>query len=506
MNEKIEQIRMELIRESKTNPRKTFNPADEKELVESIKASGIVSPLILRPAIDGQNEVVDGARRLRAAKAAGLPEVPAIIRQYTDEEAYEVQLISFAQRVDIHPLDEAAAYEQLRKKKFDVGQIAAKVGKERSYIAKRLQLLSLIDAATKQLQDGKISLDYAIEIARLRPEMQKEALEALRYDLSTLAELREYIQDNLLLNLDSVSFQKGDATLLPKAGPCTSCPKRSGNSPDLFGDISKKGNHCLDRECFTAKTDAFAWSKLAEAEAQGRKLTRITDNYTPRKGIEAIGRKDYSVVGKRDATGEGIYVDGPEAGKVTPIRVEGKKAASGGASSAAPGKKLPKAELQKRFKRRLEIFGNKVEQEARLRIYKPLILRLKWPIDRKDFEIIMLELIDRSDYDSDSVGQATGIKIFDGSGHPALSTKDLAKFSDQQLVQTAFAIVMSQELVKDPLFTPEDSDRMDALCSRHGVDRKKIREEVAKEMEAKKPKPPVAEPKKPTVKKKAKKA
>ena len=171
MKEEVQVVAIDKIDKSKTNPRQFFDPAAMKDLTESIASRGIEDPLKLRPKGD-RYELVDGERRLLAAKAAGAKEVPAIVRPYTDEEAVEVQLISFTQRVDIHPLDEAEANAQLQAKHFVIEEIAKKVGKERSYIAKRLQLVTLIEPAKKAFRENRIFLGHAILIARLQSKDQ----------------------------------------------------------------------------------------------------------------------------------------------------------------------------------------------------------------------------------------------------------------------------------------------------------------------------------------------
>lgn len=244
--------------ESKTNPRTVFNPQEDKELMESIKSKGILDPLSVRELKDkkGFYEIVDGARRFRAAKEAGGDSVPCVIHGYLDDEVLEIQLISFTQKSGIHPLDEAKAYNELVKKKYTIEQIALKVSKERSYIAKRLKLVTLIDPAKEALGKGTITLPMALEIACLLPEQQKEALKACTdpYDRMDLADLKKFISNEFLLNLDGAPFKKDDATLLPKAGACSVCPKMTGNNPDLFGDV--RGKKCTDGKCFREKIKA----------------------------------------------------------------------------------------------------------------------------------------------------------------------------------------------------------------------------------------------------------
>jgi ParB/RepB/Spo0J family partition protein len=501
MIEKIERVRIELIRESKTNPRKTFNPADEKELVESIKASTIVSPLILRQSNDGQFEIVDGARRFRAAKVAGLAEVPSILRPYTDEEAYEVQLISFAQRVDIHPLDEAAAYEQLRKKKFDIAQIAAKVGKGKGYIARRLQLTSLIAPAKKAFSDGSIALNVAIEISRLDDAQQKDILrKADDWDWD-LEQIRRHIASDILLNLDAAPFKKSDAMLVPAAGACIVCPKCTAANMALFDDISKKGNHCLDTKCFSEKLAAFAKQLREKLEEEGKEVILVSSEDYQDKKDGALGYDSYSQL-KKNQTSKvwGHFIDGDRKGMILPILLKGKHKAE----QASSGVRLEPSAAHKKelYKRRCEIFENRVEQEARLRTYGSMLLRMKWPVDRKDFEWLVCHLLQAAhNLDLERLGKCLGVNlevIDDKLGYddePEIGA--LSKLTDQQLVQVAFGIVLEQELISDPLMHIPGDDRLASICSRHNVDRKEIHDKVAKEMEGKKPKPPAAETKKP---------
>ena len=507
MIENLTTVVIDALVESKTNPRKTFDPAQERELVESIKAKGIVTPLLVRQ-VNEHLEIVDGARRYRAAKAAGLPAVPAIVRPYTDEEAYEVQLISFAQRVDIHPLDEAAAYEELRKKKFDIAQISAKVGKDRSYIAKRLQLGKLIEPVKEALRKEQITLGHALELARVDSTVQKELLGDCtdQFRPLTLAELREKISDEVLINLDTASFAKDDAKLLPKAGACTACPKRTGNSQDLFGDISKKGNHCLDGKCFNAKIDAFFELKKAQAEADGLELVRISDNYSSRKGSGAIGTEKYNVVAKKDATRQGIFIDGPNRGQIVPIRMAGEKQTSEGDSSGPKGH-LSKAEMNQRYKHRIEIWQNKIEQANRVLLYNKIILQVRWPLSRKEFELLLGNLFKRFDRAPiQMICESVGIKP------PSVNRSDVQKWiegiaknlTDQQVCQVAIGAVLWDELIQDPGSRATDPDRFNAMLSVHkAVDEKAIRAKVTAEMLPKKPKPPKVEP---PAKPKAKKA
>lgn len=138
------------IKPSTTNPRRHFDEASLDELGASIAESGIQVPLLVRPLLDedgdtvrDQYELVAGERRFRAAMKLGLMEVPCLVRAMTDEEAGEASIIENLQRLDVQPLEEAEAFDELRNRLGSIPAVSAKVGKEQSYIAKCLRLLSL---------------------------------------------------------------------------------------------------------------------------------------------------------------------------------------------------------------------------------------------------------------------------------------------------------------------------------------------------------------------------
>jgi ParB family transcriptional regulator, chromosome partitioning protein len=127
-----------LLTESKTNPRRTFEDDSLKELAESIRTQGILSPLLVRPTTEQGFEIVFGARRYRAAQMAEAATVPVRIKNLTDAEALEAQLIENLQRRDVHPMEEANGFRallNLEEQKYSVEQIAARTGKSPAYVA-----------------------------------------------------------------------------------------------------------------------------------------------------------------------------------------------------------------------------------------------------------------------------------------------------------------------------------------------------------------------------------
>lgn len=170
---------------SSTNPRKSFDQKQLDELTESIKEKGVVQPILVRPHAPGKDavfskyEIVTGERRYRAAKAAGLTDIPAMIKDLSDQDALEIQVIENLQRANVHPLEEAEGYAALnRRPGCNAGVIAAKIGQSEKYVYDRLKLLSLIPKAKEYFVQGKFTAGHAIILARLSPDQQKMCIES----------------------------------------------------------------------------------------------------------------------------------------------------------------------------------------------------------------------------------------------------------------------------------------------------------------------------------------
>ncbi len=154
-------VGVEKIKPNQTQPRKEFDPDKLKELSLSIKEKGILQPIVVRRSAHGF-EIIAGERRWRAAQAAGLHEVPIIIKKVGDQESLELALIENIQRHDLNPIDESEAYEILvRRFALTQEQIAIKVGKERSTVANSLRLLGLASEVKQMLRNGTLSSGHA---------------------------------------------------------------------------------------------------------------------------------------------------------------------------------------------------------------------------------------------------------------------------------------------------------------------------------------------------------
>jgi ParB/RepB/Spo0J family partition protein len=262
MTETLQEIPLDTIHESPTNTRRSWG--DLEGLAESITKVGVLQPVLVRPQ-NGGHELVFGHRRLRAAKKAGLDAIPAKVRELTDLEVVEAQVIENAARTDLHPIEEAEGYRLLQVHGVHAEEIAAKVGKSRTYVYNRLKLIELAPEARKLFLDEKFSASVAELIARipdakLQVQAAKEFADDPRAWPFTTAAAR--IRDRYMLHLKDAPFDVTDAELLPKAGACSSCPKRTGAQPELFAEVS--ADFCTDPGCFSDKRDA-AWKHKANA-------------------------------------------------------------------------------------------------------------------------------------------------------------------------------------------------------------------------------------------------
>ncbi|MBR3581849.1 MAG: ParB/RepB/Spo0J family partition protein [Kiritimatiellae bacterium] len=154
-------------------PRREFDPAALQELADSIKAQGLLQPVLVRAAKSGTYELVAGERRLRAAKQAGLKKIPALVRPATDLEMREMALVENLQRSDLNPIEEALAYRALADQAgLTQEQIAQRVGKARASVTNSLRLLDLSDTIRKAIASGTLSVGHAKVLLGADPELR----------------------------------------------------------------------------------------------------------------------------------------------------------------------------------------------------------------------------------------------------------------------------------------------------------------------------------------------
>jgi ParB family chromosome partitioning protein len=301
-------VSLSLLNVSKTNPRHTFDDVALKELAESIRAQGVLSPLLVRPLTENGFEIVFGERRYRAAQLAGQDTVPVRIREMSDAEALEAQLVENLIRAEIHPMEEAQGFRALLaldEPKYSIEQIAAKVGKSPAFVAARLKLIDLVPKAVEVFYADEIGVGHALLLAKLPAAQQAQALSACFKEvynggqkpariLLPVRNLQFWIDSNILLVLKDAPFNKRDAQLLPEAGSCADCPKRTGHNKLLFGDdLGRQGDRCTDPACYQAKVAAH----VAKTVAAKPELMQISTAYGAQKdGSSVLPRNKYTAI------------------------------------------------------------------------------------------------------------------------------------------------------------------------------------------------------------------
>jgi ParB family chromosome partitioning protein len=165
----LSSVAVDLIDPNPFQPRRAFPEASLKELADSIRSNGVVQPVLLRP-IDGRYQLVAGERRWRAAQLAGLQTIPAVIRQFTDQEALELSLTENLFREDLNPLDVAHGLEVLLENfRLTHEEIAARLGVNRSTVTNTLRLLRLPPRVQEMLARGDIDAGHARALLALDP-------------------------------------------------------------------------------------------------------------------------------------------------------------------------------------------------------------------------------------------------------------------------------------------------------------------------------------------------
>jgi ParB/RepB/Spo0J family partition protein len=315
--------------ESGLNHRTKITDKSVAGLAQTIRENGIIQPLVVRLHVNGVGgglQVICGNRRWRAAKVAGLKEVPADVygEDLTDAIAKNIIAVENIQRADLHPLEQAEELAELNQVYPDLKVLAAKVGLEAGYVRLIIQLTKLGVACRKAFLEEKFSLDHAIELARLPDEKtQAEMLKWMaqnQYDES-VHNLRNQIKRTYYLSIGKAPFPIEDATLYPVAGSCVTCPKRSGENPLLFPDI-KEADICTDARCYDQKVALHIakTQKLWSESHPDQPMVPLSSGWQQVKG-GVLNRNEYDVVtgkaAKDPKVHTGIIVSGQEdLGKV----------------------------------------------------------------------------------------------------------------------------------------------------------------------------------------------
>jgi ParB family chromosome partitioning protein len=413
-NALVQEISLDQIQPSKTNPRRRMDGTALSELAGNIRVRGVLQPIVVRPFNGAGYEIVCGERRWRASKSAGRETIPARIMNLSDAEAMELAVIENVQRESVHELDEAFGYKALIQQDpalYSVENLASKVGRSPKYIYGRLKLAELTPNLQKAFYEGKLTVGHATEIARLQPKDQEQALSecfpghrttaAILKDKDprpiSVRELRDWIQREIHLSLAQAPFDVNDPNLLPAAGPCTTCPKRSGSNPLLFADVIKRPDICTDPECFRKKKDTLVELRIKEVHQSGEKPVKVSDSHLfygqkPLAGV--IYRPDYhdAQAGDCPDTVAAVVVEGNRAGTKLHVCTNSKcKTHVAHAVGLSPEEKA---------ERKKQAEALRVQQEYRKRLLQEVYKRVPSQLSRHELNLVALRYFEQLGHDS----------------------------------------------------------------------------------------------------------
>jgi len=171
----LQHLPLDLIQRGKYQPRRDMDPQALEELANSIKAQGVMQPIVVRPIGAGRFEIIAGERRWRASQQAGLDKIPAMVREVPDEAAIAMALIENIQREDLNPVEEAVALQRLQQEfELTQQQVADAVGKSRTTVTNLLRLIALPEEIKTMLSHGDLEMGHARALLGLPPEQQVE--------------------------------------------------------------------------------------------------------------------------------------------------------------------------------------------------------------------------------------------------------------------------------------------------------------------------------------------
>lgn len=504
-NGEYRNVAIEVLEESPTNPRKRFNQASLMELAESFKSQGVLQPLVVRTKNDDASkyEVVAGSRRLRAAQMAELKAVPVRVVELSDSDAVLAQVTENLQREDIHPLEEAFGFRSLldlNDPNYTIATLAAKAGKSEAYVQGRIKLTELITPIADAFLADKITIGHALLIAKLPAGQQQAAFNAsfqktwtTEGNIPTLIPVREladWIQSNILLELASAPFSKSDETLMPEAGSCANCPKRTGFNALLFADVRK--DSCTDPQCFRAKLDAH----VAKTLQKKPELVQISSAWNNREGAP-LGRNHYveldlkrAKLGNQAAKAnpaertcekmtDAIVMDGGRRGQTVKVCADPTCRIHHG------NRPSPQEVARQRAEERKRIEKEKLAITVRHRILAAILQRVSPPLKKADLLLVVRHLLSRLQFAQVlQIAKRRKVDVDTNNGAPE---RDLLKHVSRldEIELTRFLIELS---LHDSAYRVSSKDSDDVLLSaakHYRIETEKIEKELAQKFAAK---------------------
>ncbi|MBS3993153.1 MAG: ParB/RepB/Spo0J family partition protein [Bacteroidetes bacterium] len=376
---KLQILEINSIELSKTNPRKDIDEKSLKELSDSINQKGILQPILVRP--KGKNfELVCGERRFRASLLAKQTTIPANIRELTDEEAFEIQIIENLERKDVHPLDEADAFKKMVDSgNYTIADIAVKLSKSEVFVTGRLKLVDLIEPIRNHFKAGYLGISHATLIAKCEADKQEQIYSSAKPwretdepDYGTLQSIKEFIKEESQ-NLSDAPFDLADDLLVNGVCACVVCPKRSKANPMLFAEFQEEDN-CFDETCYNNKLKTHTHKEVARIINENEDVFIISSHSKPDEVIINICKEfnikilkqydDYRGYSSKGFTAaKGFCVSGHDIGKYENIWVKNESKEIPGITPEIVKNETIKEDISKieeRAKRALELDAEKV--------------------------------------------------------------------------------------------------------------------------------------------------
>ena len=205
----LKELPVDLIQRGKYQPRRDIDPESLQELADSITAQGVLQPIVVRPISDRKYEIIAGERRWRATQLAGLDNIPAVIRDVSDEAAIAMALIENIQREDLNPIEEAMSLQRLQQE-FELTQqeVASAIGKSRSTVANLLRLMTLQEDVRRLVEHGDLEMGHAKALLGLEGNDQSQAARSVVGKGLSVRQTEALVR-NLLAKKDQPTPNKG---------------------------------------------------------------------------------------------------------------------------------------------------------------------------------------------------------------------------------------------------------------------------------------------------------
>lgn len=328
----IIQLPLDDLKPSPANPRR-IDLDDPKlaELATSLKTLGQIEPIVVRRIeVGGKYEyvILAGERRWRAAILAGLTHIECKILECAERTALEITVVENLQRADLHPLEEARGVRSLLDAGWPIDEIATHLGKSAGWVALRAKLTDLspkwVDGLAKDRWPWA-GVAHLEQIARLPIEIQDQVGEQFEhsYDISA-KDLERAIAERYLHQLSSASWKMDDANLVPAAGACNVCPKRSSCQQSLFADLTGK-DRCLDAVCWGSKVQAQTARKATELRANHERVVVLVDRRAEKpevpQGVTLL-EDNYAIIECKKSDAGAVPAVKAESGRQVWVRSE----------------------------------------------------------------------------------------------------------------------------------------------------------------------------------------